>query len=47
LQAGETVDMALRFFVDPRLPEEITKLTLSYTLYDITEKSKTAAVASR
>lgn len=47
LQAGETVDMALRFFVDPRLPEEITKLTLSYTLYDITEKSKTATVASR
>lgn len=47
LQAGETVDMALRFFVDPRLPDNISKLTLSYTLYDITEKSKTQAVASR
>lgn len=48
LQPHETVDMALRFFVDPRLPDDITKLTLSYTLYDITEKSgKSQGVASR
>lgn len=48
LQAGETADMPIRFFVDPKLPGNISKLTLSYTLYDITEKSgKAQAVAIR
>lgn len=48
LQPGETADMPIRFFVDPELPSNISKLTLSYTLYDITEKSGQAqAVAVR
>lgn len=48
LQPGESADMPLRFFVDPALPADINKLTLSYTLYDITEKSsKLKAVAAR
>jgi cytochrome c oxidase assembly protein subunit 11 len=48
LQPGETADMPIRFFVDPELPASITKLTLSYTLYDITDKSdKVQAVAIR
>ncbi len=48
LQPGESADMPLRFFVDPALPAGINKLTLSYTLYDITERSsKAKAVASR
>ncbi|OFE13301.1 cytochrome c oxidase assembly protein [Pseudohongiella acticola] len=48
LQPGESADMPLRFFVDPALPTDISKLTLSYTLYDITEKSsKLKAVAAR
>lgn len=48
LQPGETADMPIRFFVDPELPANITKLTLAYTLYDITEKSgKIQAVAAR
>lgn len=48
LEAGETADMPIRFFVDPELPANISKLTLSYTLYDITEKSnKGQAVAIR
>ncbi len=34
LEAGESVEMPLVFIVDPELPEHITKLTLSYTLYD-------------
>ncbi|HET8849227.1 MAG TPA: cytochrome c oxidase assembly protein [Marinobacter sp.] len=34
LDAGESVEMPLVFIVDPELPEHITKLTLSYTLYD-------------
>lgn len=38
LKANEEVEMALQFYVDPELPENISTLTLSYTLYDITEK---------
>lgn len=34
LEAGESVEMPLIFIVDKDLPEHITKLTLSYTLYD-------------
>jgi len=37
LAAGEEVDMAIRFFVDEAIPEHITKLTLSYSLFDITD----------
>ena len=37
LQAGEEVEMGLQFYVDLDLPSEITTLTLSYTLYDISE----------
>lgn len=37
LQPGEEVDMAIRFFVDADIPEKIKKLTLSYSLFDITE----------
>jgi cytochrome c oxidase assembly protein subunit 11 len=48
LAAGETADMPIRFFVDPALPANISKVTLSYTLYDITDKSnKAQAVAIR
>ena len=38
LKAGEEVEMGLQFYVDLDLPVEITTLTLSYTLYDITSK---------
>ena len=37
--ALEDVEMSLQFYVDLALPEDIKTLTLSYTLYDITEKS--------
>mgnify|MGYP006129117321 FL=1 len=36
LKANEDVEMGLQFYVDVDLPPEITTLTLSYTLYDIT-----------
>lgn len=44
LQAGENVDMGIRFFIDENIPAHITKLTLSYSLFDITkyEKNQTA-----
>ena len=37
LKANESVEMGLQFYVDMELPEDITTLTLSYTLYDITQ----------
>ena len=38
LKGGEDVEMGLQFYVDLDLPAEITTLTLSYTLYDISTK---------
>ena len=43
LAGGEELDMPLSFIVDARIPEDVTKLTLSYTLYDITEPPGPAA----
>lgn len=37
LKAGESVEMPLVFIVDKALPDDIHKLTLSYTLYDQSE----------
>ena len=36
LKAGEEIDMPLQFFIDQDIPESVTKLTLSYSLFDIT-----------
>lgn len=36
LAAGEEKSFPLVFFIDPELPEHISKLTLAYTLFDIT-----------
>ena len=38
LKAQEDVEMALQFYVDADLPADISTITLSYTLYDITAK---------
>lgn len=43
LQAGEEAAMPLRFVVDKALPEHLTKLTLSYTLFDQTENQTVTA----
>lgn len=43
LAAGQSIDMPLVFIVDRALPEEITTLTLSYTLYDQSKLGKDAA----
>lgn len=47
LEPGESVEMPLQFFVDAELPERVSKLTLAYTLYDISDrKPATREVAS-
>jgi cytochrome c oxidase assembly protein subunit 11 len=38
LKANEEIEMGLQFYVDVELPEDLSTLTLSYTLYDITGK---------
>ena len=40
LPAGDEKQMPVRFFVDPRLPSDVTRLTLSYTFFDSTEASR-------
>ncbi len=38
LKQGEQMDMPLRFIIDADLPKDVHKLTLSYTLFDVTDK---------
>lgn len=40
LHPGEEAEMALRFVLDPDLPTDIHRLTLSYTLFDMTAHSQ-------
>ena len=37
LAAGETKEMPLRFIVDPKLPKDVSILTLAYTVFDVTQ----------
>lgn len=47
LEAGSDAKMPLVFYVDPELPKNINTLTLSYTLYNVTETAElTPASAS-
>jgi len=36
---GETAELPLRFLLTPELPEKIQRLTLSYTLFDISKEN--------
>ena len=40
LASGESRDMPLRFVLDPKLPKHINTLTLSYTLFDVSDSVK-------
>lgn len=39
LMPGESVEMPVRFIVDRALPASVDSITLSYTMYDITEQA--------
>ena len=43
LEAGQEVDMPLVFIVDQALPADVHTITLSYTLFDVTEAEKANA----
>jgi cytochrome c oxidase assembly protein subunit 11 len=40
LKAGEEVKMPMRFIVDQEIPIEVSEITLSYTIFDVTEMDK-------
>ncbi|WOT05425.1 cytochrome c oxidase assembly protein [Shewanella youngdeokensis] len=44
LKPTASAELPLIFFVDPELPDSITTLTLSYTLYNITDKAYVGSV---
>jgi cytochrome c oxidase assembly protein subunit 11 len=49
LQAGETREFPVVFFVDPQLPRDVTQITLSYTFFEVpaaTEKPRAQAPAA-
>lgn len=43
--AGERRDLPVRFIVDPKLPNDVDKLTLAYTIYDATPTATATATA--
>ncbi len=43
LTGGEDIEMPMRFIIDSEIPEDIKTLTLSYTMFDITDQQKNQA----
>ncbi|MBE0364829.1 cytochrome c oxidase assembly protein subunit 11 [Pseudoalteromonas ulvae UL12] len=46
LSAGEVADLPLMFYVDTALPLKFEEITLSYTVFDISEQIQQAVTAS-
>lgn len=42
LQPGEDAELGLVFVIDPELPRGVNTITLSYTLFDVTERAAQA-----
>ncbi len=40
VEAGETKDLPLRFWLETEIPKNVHRLTLSYTLFDVTARTK-------
>jgi len=40
LNPGEALELPLRFWLEPEIPDNIHRLTLSYTLFDVTGRVK-------
>jgi len=39
LQPGETENFWLAFYIDPKIPKDTHRITLSYTLFDVTKEA--------
>lgn len=46
LAAGSDTVMPMQFYLDPEIPEHIHTVTLSYTMYDMTENAQPDALAA-
>ncbi len=46
LAAGASTQLPLRFYISPELPDDIGTITLSYTLFDVSELAASDATAS-
>lgn len=46
LTAGSDTAMPMQFYLDPEIPEHIHTVTLSYTMYDVTENAQPDALAA-
>jgi len=47
LAAGEEAEMPMKFYIDADIPKNITRLTLSYQLFNVTDSAQTKAVATK
>ncbi|MGB0495217.1 MAG: cytochrome c oxidase assembly protein [Kangiellaceae bacterium] len=47
LMAGEAVEMPMKFYIDADIPKDISRLTLSYQLFNITDSVKAEKVATK
>lgn len=45
LKAGAEANMPVVFFIDPKLPPSVNTVTLSYTLFDVTDRQSAAVAA--
>jgi len=43
LSAGQDIEMPMKFYIDADIPKEITRLTLSYQLFNITDSVSSIA----
>ena len=46
LEPGETLEMPMRFIVGPELPRQVESISLSYSLFDVTELAAAGRTAS-
>jgi len=47
LTAGEEVEMPMKFYIDADIPEDISRLTLSYQLFNVTDAAEAGSVATK
>lgn len=46
LNAGENIEMGLVFFISPDIPSDVKTMTLSYTLFNVTESVSSTEIAA-
>jgi cytochrome c oxidase assembly protein subunit 11 len=47
LEPGETLDMPMRFIIDPSIAKDVTAISLSYTLFDADKFAKPQATGNK